>query len=71
MVHKEAIPAELIREANIPKMKSIFRNMEASVFFNAKPVQQIDPKKAERKQLVTKHYDCINRDLFTEERRRF
>jgi len=69
MVHIKAIPPELILAADIPQMKSIFKRVKAAIVFNAKPVEKIDPKKAERKQLVTKHYDLINRERFTEEQK--
>jgi len=64
IVHSKVIPKELIRAANIKNMKVVFSKGKAATIFNAKSVEKIDPKKAERKQLVTKHYKKMQRGGF-------
>jgi len=66
MVHRQAIPMDLIKNANIGEMKSLFSAAEPDVVFNARPVEEIKPRDAERLQLVTKKYTVIKRDIFTE-----
>jgi len=69
MVKFKAIPENLILAANISSMKDNFLARNNHVVFNAQDVSMITAADAERRQLVTKHYDKVSRSGFTKAQR--
>jgi hypothetical protein len=65
MVKFKAIPENLILAANIASMKDNFLASNNHIVFNAKDISQITAADAERRQLVTKHYEEVARSGFT------
>jgi hypothetical protein len=69
MVHLNAIDKNLIAEAKIPDMKKRFEKAHNLVVFNQKESNEIPVEKAERFQIVTKHYKRVNRAIFSEDQK--
>jgi len=65
MVQFNAIDKNLIRRARITDMKRRFEQAQNVIVFNQKDSEEIAREDAERFQIVSKHYDEINRSIFS------
>jgi hypothetical protein len=65
MVRFNAIDKNLIARAKIIDMKKRFEKAQNVIVFNQKDSEEIPREDAERFQIVSKHYDRINRSIFS------
>jgi len=65
MVRFKAIDQNLITQANIRDMKKRFEKSENLIVFNQKESDEIPREDAERFQIVSKHYNKMNRKIFS------
>jgi len=65
MVRSNAIDKNLIVRARISDMKKRFEKAQNVIVFNQKDSEEIAREDAERFQIVSKHYEEINRSIFS------